>query len=118
VERVLGIASRGYRKILRNPIARDSARLRQPWRTDYATGVTPKSNASLDASVIEWPFRSHEAIVNPATERGVDLIVLVRRGMNALREIIVGSTSEQAAVHSNCAVLIVQGSICLSCRDS
>ena len=55
--------------------------------------------------------RPYEAIVRAAGEHGADLIVVGRRGINALRKVLLGSTSEQVAGHSTCAVLIVHSEL-------
>jgi nucleotide-binding universal stress UspA family protein len=64
--------------------------------------------AHADVKGLVLTGRPHEAIVNASTDRGADLIVVGRRG-NALRKILLGSTAEQVAGHSKCAVLIVDG---------
>ena len=64
--------------------------------------------AGVDASGRVLTGRPHEAILRAAGEVGADLIVLGRRGMNPVRRALVGSTSEQVAGRSDCAVLIVR----------
>jgi hypothetical protein len=64
--------------------------------------------AGVDASGRILTGRPYEAIVRAAQEVDADLVVLGRRGMSPVRRVLVGSTSEQVAGHSNCAVLIVR----------
>jgi nucleotide-binding universal stress UspA family protein len=51
------------------------------------------------------PFR---AILATETQTGADLIVIGRRGLNPVKRILVGSTSERVAGSANGAVLIIQ----------
>jgi nucleotide-binding universal stress UspA family protein len=51
--------------------------------------------------------RPHEAILRAAEGAGADLLVLGRRGLNPVRRVLLGSTSERVASHANCPVLIV-----------
>lgn len=48
-----------------------------------------------------------EVILKTAGEIGADLIVVGRRGLNTVERVLVGSTSEWLASHSNCPILIV-----------
>lgn len=44
-----------------------------------------------------------------ARDRGVDLIVIGRRGLSGLNELILGSVSNYVIHHAGCSVLTVQG---------
>jgi nucleotide-binding universal stress UspA family protein len=52
--------------------------------------------------------KPYEAILAAAAETGADLIIIGRRGLNRVKRIMVGSTSERVAGSANSPVLIVQ----------
>lgn len=52
--------------------------------------------------------RPDEAILGVAQEAGADLIILGRRGLNRVKRLLLGSTSERVASYAKSAVLIVQ----------
>jgi nucleotide-binding universal stress UspA family protein len=52
--------------------------------------------------------RSHEAIVETAGGRGVDLIVMGTYGKTGLKKLLMGSSTEKVIGHANCAVLVVR----------
>ncbi len=54
------------------------------------------------------PGRSHEAIVETAGGRGVDLIVMGAYGKTGLKKSLMGSSTEKVIGHANCAVLVVR----------
>jgi len=63
--------------------------------------------AGVDARGHVASGRPHDAILRAAEEAGADLIVLGRRGLNAVKRVLLGSTSERVASHANGPVLIV-----------
>ena len=54
------------------------------------------------------PGRSHEAIVETAGGRGVDLIVMGAYGKTGLKKLFMGSSTEKVIGHASCAVLVVR----------
>jgi len=56
-----------------------------------------------DVALVGSPAR---AIVEEATRRGVDLIVIGHRGLSAVERFLMGSVSTQVAHRATCAVLI------------
>ena len=50
----------------------------------------------------------YEAIINIATEKKADLIVLGSHGKTGLEKLLVGSVAERVVVLSSCAVLVVK----------
>jgi nucleotide-binding universal stress UspA family protein len=81
--------------------AKDAAAIRveQALKTIRAAGVQAQGRVLTG--------RPYEAILRAAHEDRADLIVLGRRGLNPVRKLLVGSTSEQVAGRSNDPVLIV-----------
>lgn len=51
--------------------------------------------------------RSHDAIVETAGGRGVDLIVMGAYGKTGLKKLLMGSSTEKVVGHASCAVLVV-----------
>lgn len=52
--------------------------------------------------------RPHSAIVEEASEAGVDLIVLATRGLTGLKRAYLGSTAERVVRHAHCPVTVVR----------
>ena len=52
--------------------------------------------------------KAPEAILGAATQTGADLVVLGRRGVNPVKRMLLGGTSEWVASHTSCPVLIVR----------
>lgn len=73
---------------------------------EQALAVVRAAGAQASGRVADG--RPHEAIVRAAEESGADLIVIGRRGMNALKRALVGSTSEKVAGEARAPVLIVR----------
>lgn len=48
------------------------------------------------------------AVIEAATDLGVDLIVAGRRGLGSLSSLFLGSTSQHIAHHARCAVLTIK----------
>jgi nucleotide-binding universal stress UspA family protein len=53
--------------------------------------------------------KAHEAIVETAGGRAVDLIVMGTYGKAGLRKLLMGSSTEKVIGHASCAVLVVKG---------
>ena len=49
-----------------------------------------------------------EAIINVAKTRGSTVIVMGSRGMSAIAELVLGSTSHKVVSHASCPVLVVR----------
>jgi nucleotide-binding universal stress UspA family protein len=49
-----------------------------------------------------------EAIIDVANTRGSTVIVMGSRGMSAIAELVLGSTSHKVVSHASCPVLIVR----------
>lgn len=73
---------------------------------ERALAVIRAAGAQATGRVIAGA-KPYEAIVAAAQETGADLIVIGRRGLNRMKRILVGSTSERVAGHANGPVLIV-----------
>ena len=65
----------------------------------------------------QFPVRIHtefiegspaEAIINVAKTRGSTVIVMGSRGMSAIAELVLGSTSHRVVSHASCPVLVVR----------
>jgi nucleotide-binding universal stress UspA family protein len=52
--------------------------------------------------------KTHEAIVETAGGRGVDLIVMGTYGRTGLKRLLMGSSTEKVIGHASCAVLVVK----------
>jgi nucleotide-binding universal stress UspA family protein len=68
-----------------------------------AVGELP---CEIHTELIEGP--SAEAIINVATTRKSDVIVIGSRGLGTLAGLLLGSTSQKVVAHAPCPVLIVR----------
>jgi nucleotide-binding universal stress UspA family protein len=68
-----------------------------------AVGELP---CEIHTELIEGP--SAEAILNVATTRKSDVIVMGSRGLGTLAGLLLGSTSQKVVAHAPCPVLIVR----------
>eukprot|EP01114_Cavostelium_apophysatum_P002036 TRINITY_DN1177_c0_g1_i1.p1 TRINITY_DN1177_c0_g1~~TRINITY_DN1177_c0_g1_i1.p1 ORF type:complete len:196 (-),score=28.85 TRINITY_DN1177_c0_g1_i1:55-642(-) len=50
-----------------------------------------------------------ELICQTAEKRGIDFIVLGRRGLGKLERLLVGSTSKYCVEHAKCSVIVIKG---------
>ena len=68
-----------------------------------AIGKVP---GEIHTELIEGP--AAEAIINVAKTRGSTVIVMGSRGMSAIAELVLGSTSHKVVSHAPCPVLIIR----------
>ncbi|MBE9115866.1 universal stress protein [Lusitaniella coriacea LEGE 07157] len=81
-------------------------RMEQKWLSNYCQtaldcGVTAESGLKLGDAA--------SSICNQANAWDADLIVLGRRGLTGMMEMLMGSVSNYVVHHATCEVLIVQG---------
>jgi nucleotide-binding universal stress UspA family protein len=75
---------------------------------DHVNAAVPAARAagaSAQGQILTG--KAPEAILGAATQTGVDLVVLGRRGLNPVKRMLLGGTSEWVASHTSCPVLIV-----------
>ena len=72
-------------------------------RAQKAVGKIP---GEIHTELIEGP--AAEAIINVAKTRGSTVIVMGSRGLSAIAELVLGSTSHKVVSHASCPVLIVR----------
>jgi nucleotide-binding universal stress UspA family protein len=73
---------------------------------DKTTKEIGKIPGKLETELLEGP--SAEAIIDVATTRKSDLIVMGSRGLGRLTGLLLGSTSQKVVSHAPCPVLIVR----------
>jgi nucleotide-binding universal stress UspA family protein len=82
-------------------------------RVKTANGILQKAQEAVG----EIPGEVHteliegspaEAIINVAKTRGSTVIVMGSRGMSAIAELVLGSTSHKVVSHASCPVLVVR----------
>jgi nucleotide-binding universal stress UspA family protein len=66
-----------------------------------------ESGVGLDTRVLVG--HPAEQILRVASDLGVDLIVVGRRGRSGIRQWLFGSTSQRVISHAPCSVLVVRG---------
>ena len=71
-----------------------------------AQDAVGKIPGEIHTELIEGP--AAEAIINVAKTRGSTVIVMGSRGMSAIAELVLGSTSHKVVSHASCPVLIVR----------
>jgi nucleotide-binding universal stress UspA family protein len=71
-----------------------------------AQDAVGKIPSELHTELIEGP--AAEAIINVAKTRGSTVIVMGSRGMSAIAELVLGSTSHKVVSHAPCPVLIIR----------
>lgn len=73
---------------------------------DRAVSAARAAGASAAGQVLSG--KPPEAILHAAEQAGVDLVVLGRRGLSAVKRVLLGGTSEWVASHTEAPVLIVR----------
>ncbi|MCL5023333.1 MAG: universal stress protein [Nitrospirae bacterium] len=68
--------------------------------------VAEKEGLNIEGLILEG--RPYEAVVNSATEKKADLIVVGSHGRTGLEKLLMGSVTERIIVLSPCAVLVVK----------
>ena len=71
-----------------------------------AQDAVGKIPGEIHTELIEGP--AAEAIINVAKTRGSTVIVMGSRGMSAIAELVLGSTTHKVVSHAPCPVLIVR----------
>ena len=71
-----------------------------------AQDAVGKIPGEIHTELIEGP--AAEAIINVAKTRGSTVIVMGSRGMSAIAELVLGSTSHKVVSHAPCPVLIIR----------
>jgi nucleotide-binding universal stress UspA family protein len=71
--------------------------------------AAPAMVAGIDVEVMYKVGEPGRTICELAIDRGIDLIVVGRRGHNGLNELLMGSVSNYVVHHAPCSVLVVQG---------
>ncbi|MFW9789163.1 MAG: universal stress protein [Candidatus Thorarchaeota archaeon] len=66
--------------------------------------------SDLNCQVIDMISHGDPAakIIDIASERGTDIIILGSRGLSGIRRLFVGSISDKVASHAHCPVMIVR----------
>jgi nucleotide-binding universal stress UspA family protein len=75
-------------------------------RVNVAVSTARAAGASVQGQILSG--EPADAILLAAKESGVDLIVVGRRGLNPVKRMLLGGTSEQVAGHANSPVLLVR----------
>lgn len=65
-------------------------------------------DAGVDAEFISTIGNPAAEILNTAESRGIELIVLGRRGVNAVARFLLGSVADRVVQHATCDVLVVK----------
>jgi nucleotide-binding universal stress UspA family protein len=65
-------------------------------------------DAGVDAEIISTIGNPAAEILNTAEARGVDLIVLGRRGLHVIERFLMGSVADRVVQHAGCDVLVVK----------
>lgn len=73
---------------------------------DGVKGLAEKEGVAVSNLILEG--RPHEAIVDIAKEKEIDLIVIGSHGKTGLEKLLMGSVTERVIVLSPCAVLVVR----------
>ncbi len=73
--------------------------------TDHVLEMARKEG--IDAEALNPRGRSYESIVETASGRGVDLIVMGTYGQTGFKKILMGSTTERVIGLSGCAVMVI-----------
>ena len=71
-----------------------------------AQDAVGKIQGEIHTELIEGP--AAEAIINVAKTRGSTVIVMGSRGLSAIAELVLGSTSHKVVSHASCPVLIIR----------
>jgi len=71
-----------------------------------AQDAVGKIPGEIHTELIEGP--AAEAIINVAKTRGSTVIVMGSRGLSAIAELVLGSTSHKVVSHASCPVLIIR----------
>jgi nucleotide-binding universal stress UspA family protein len=66
------------------------------------------AEAGVNAEVISTIGNPAEEILNTADARGVDLIVVGRRGLHTIERFLLGSVADRVVQHAACDVLVVK----------
>jgi nucleotide-binding universal stress UspA family protein len=65
-------------------------------------------DAGVNAEIISTIGNPAAEILNTADARGVDLIVLGRRGLHVIERFLMGSVADRVVQHASCDVLVVK----------
>lgn len=76
----------------------------------YLAAVTEAARkVGLDCEVVSVTrTHPHEAIIEAATRRNCDLIVMASHGRSGVRALLIGSETQKVLTHSNIPVLVVR----------
>jgi nucleotide-binding universal stress UspA family protein len=66
------------------------------------------SDAGVDAEYISKIGNPAAEILDTAEARGIELIVLGRRGMHTIERFLMGSVADRVVEHATCDVLVVK----------
>jgi nucleotide-binding universal stress UspA family protein len=77
-------------------------------REDLAEVREIMGDAGVDAEFITIIGNPAAEILNAAESRGVELIVVGRRGANAVARFLLGSVADRVVEHATCDVLVVK----------
>jgi nucleotide-binding universal stress UspA family protein len=93
---------------IRSSAKRDPINLRE-----VAEGVLARAAAELESLGLEVVTEAREGdptqvILDVASERDADLIVIGARGMTGIRRFLLGSVSSKLAHHADCSLMIVR----------
>lgn len=94
----------GYVIVSATELADLRGRLADGLEKDKARAIAA---GARDVDVVLAEGTAWEQIVNTATERGCDFIVMGTHGRTGLSHLILGSTAEKVVRKANCAVLTV-----------
>lgn len=75
-------------------------------RVNHTLETVHATGAQASGQVISGG-KPGEAILKASSELGADLVVIGRRGLNPVQRVLLGSTSEWVASHTDCPTLIV-----------
>jgi nucleotide-binding universal stress UspA family protein len=96
----------GSRLIVLSAMRDESERAEAEGHVRHAVELAKKEG--LQAEAVTPLGRSHNAIVETAGGRGVDLIVMGTYGKTGLKKALLGSSTEKVIGHAGCAVLVAQ----------
>jgi nucleotide-binding universal stress UspA family protein len=86
---------------------RDDSELEEA-RSNVSRVVDLGRKEGLSVEALTPIGRSHDAIVETAGGRGVDLIVMGTYGKTGVKKLLMGSSTEKVIGNAGCAVLVVK----------
>lgn len=107
VTEALAVAKRCGSSIIALSAMRDDSGLEEA-RVNVGKVVALGLKEGVSVEVVTPIGRSHDAVVETAGGRGVDLIVMGTYGKSGVKKLLMGSSTEKVIGNAGCAVLVVK----------